>query len=64
MGGGIKLLTDHWQSTADQKLADRSVSDRERTGCESSLDFFPQGLNEERGREVRNLTHSVWSKGR
>lgn len=64
MGGGVKLLTDHWQSAAGQKLADRSVSDREWTGCESSLDFFPQGLNEEKGREVRNLTHSVWSKGR
>jgi len=29
MGGGVKLLTDHWQSAAGQKLADRSVSDRE-----------------------------------
>ena len=64
MGGGVKLLTDHWQSAAGQKWADRSLSDREWTGCESSLDFFPQGLNEEKGREARNLTHSVWSKGR
>lgn len=61
---GVQLLTDHWQRTAGQKLADGSVSDREWPGCESSLDFFPQGLNEERGREVRNSTHSVWSKRR
>lgn len=64
IGRGCQIA--HWSlaNYSWSKISRRSVSDREWTGCESSSDFFPGGLNEERGREVRNLTHSVWSKGR